>query len=273
MIANKKGCTNIMLTKNPSNLVKILAIILLINLVPQISFALQTSRPLPSDSRLRVITYNPDNIHKYTGFYEYQASIIFGEGETIETISMGDPRGWQMVPAGNRLFIKPIADNPDDANTNMLLVTNKRTYHFILEASEVGEKGINDPNLVWETKFVYPDEEDKSLVQLNTAAALPDLTEPGKYNFNYTISGSKKISPKMIFDNGEFTYFLFANKNADIPAFFLVDSEGREAIINYRVLGDYIVIERVTSQFTLRDGSDTACVFNEKTPLEKKKKK
>jgi type IV secretion system protein VirB9 len=241
-------------------------------LIPSFSYAVQESRPSPSDARLRVITYNPNAIHKYTGYYGYQASILLEDGEEVKTLSMGDSSAWQIVPSGSRIFIKPISDNPNEATTNMLLVTNKRIYHFILDANEVDpEKGINDPNLVFETKFLYPESGSSAVQQFNNRKG-PDLSEPEKYNFNYTISGASDIAPMRVFDDKEFTYFQFTNKNADIPAFFLVDSDGKEALINYRVEGDYIVIERVTSQFTLRHGQDITCVFNESWPLKRNDK-
>jgi type IV secretion system protein VirB9 len=235
---------------------------------PSLAGAMQESRPLPGDSRLRVITYQPNAIHKYVGYYDFQASILLEDGEEVKTVSMGDTSSWQIVPSGNRIFIKPIADNPEEANTNMLLITNKRVYHFILEASEVGEEGINDPNLVFETKFVYPDSGGSAVEQFNNKKG-PDLSQPENFNFNYTISGSEVIAPVRIFNDKEFTYFQFNHKNAEVPAFFLIDADGRESLINYRVVGDYIVIERVSSQFTLRHGSDITCVFNESSPLVK----
>jgi type IV secretion system protein VirB9 len=250
-------------------------ILVMVLYLPANSFAVQTSRPLPVDSRLRVMTYHPNGIHKYVGFYDYQASIVLEDGEEVKTISMGDTQAWQIVPSGNRIFIKPIADDPNDANTNMLLVTNKRLYHFILEAAEVGDDGIDDPELVFETRFVYPDSDEEAVLQLSQKSG-PDLSEPEKYNFNYTISGSDLIAPIRVFDDAEFTYFQFTHRNAEVPAFFLVDGEGREALVNYRVNGDYIVLERVTSQLTLRYGQEVACVFNESRPLKKvsvKKKK
>ena len=128
---------------------------------------------------------------------------------------------------------------------------------------------MNDPNLVWETRFVYPDTKaENQLNALKEIDDIPDLENPDEqYNFNYTISGAEYIAPRKIFDDGEFTFFEFDKKNADIPAFFLVDSAGREALVNYRLTGDYIVIERVASQFTLRHGNDVVCVFNESRPL------
>lgn len=247
------------------------SLVLIMLVVPNASWAIQKSRPLPVDSRLRVITYNPNGIHHYTGYYNYQASIVLEDGEEVRTISMGDTKSWQIVPSGNRIFIKPIADNPEDANTNMLLITSKRIYHFILQAAEVGDEGINDPELVFETKFLYPDSSNdgKSAVIQFGKQKGPDLSEPEKYNFNYTISGSELVEPLRVFDDGEFTFFQFKDVNADLPAFFLVDSRGEEEIINYRVTGEYVVIERVTSVFTLRHGQDVVCVFNETRPLPK----
>ena len=236
---------------------------------PSVSFAIQKSRPLPVDSRLRVMTYHPNGIHHYIGFYDYQASILLESGETVQTISMGDTESWQIVPSGSRIFIKPIAANPKDATTNMLLITNKRVYHFTLEAAEVGEDGINDPNLVFETTFLYPNMDNDSVRQFNKQKG-PDLSDPEQYNFNYTISGSELIAPLRIFDDGEFTFFQFKDINANIPAFFLVNSDGTEAIVNYRVSGDYVVIERVTSQFTLRHGKEVTCIFNSEMPMPKK---
>lgn len=245
-------------------------------LMPITSHAIQESRPLPGDPRLRVITYNPNGIHHYIGYYDYQASILFEDGETVQTLSLGgDPSTWQIQPAGSRLFIKPVSDRPEDAKTNMLLITNKRVYHFILEAAEVGPEGIDDPNLVFQTKFVYPDASGTEIVRQYTTKSrdIPDLSEPEKYNFNYTISGNDSIAPLRVFDDGEFTYFQFSKTNAEIPAFFMVDSEHKEALLNYRAAEDFIIIERVTSQFTLRHGNDVVCIFNESNPLQVLKKK
>ncbi|MDJ1407184.1 MAG: TrbG/VirB9 family P-type conjugative transfer protein [Candidatus Midichloria sp.] len=71
------------------------------------------------------------------------------------------------------------------------------------------------------------------------------------------------MEPLQIFDDGEFTYFKFRNINAEIPAIFLVDLDNREGIINYRIAGKYVVVERVAAKLTLRHGKSTICVFNE----------
>lgn len=236
--------------------------------IPSPAFALRESRPLAIDPRIRVMVYNPDDVFKFTGYYGYQSSIEFAEGEAVESISMGDTIAWQIVPSGRRMFLKPMEP---DATTNMTVLTNRRMYQFELHAEEAED--INDPNMVFSVRFLYPDEGGGANIQHFSSQSGPDLTQPEKYHFNYTISGAETIAPIKIFDDGEFTYFQFRNKNAEIPAFFLVDTERNEALINYRVAGDYIVVERVASQFTLRNGPDVTCVFNESMPLGERPKK
>jgi hypothetical protein len=65
-----------------------------------------------------------------------------------------------------------------------------------------------------------------------------------------------------VFDNDEFTYFQFAKKNAEVPAIFTVDASGYESLVNFRSVGSYIIVERVSPQFTLRSGKDIVCVYN-----------
>ncbi|MFN7039033.1 MAG: P-type conjugative transfer protein VirB9 [Alphaproteobacteria bacterium] len=228
------------------------------------AYALREAKPTAIDKRIRVMVYNPNDVFKFIGYYGYQASIEFADGETVDTISLGDTVAWQIVPAGKRIFIKPMEA---DATTNMTVITNKRLYHFELHASEAID--INDPDMVFAVKFLYPDEAGGTAVQQFASSTEPDLSEPGNYNFNYAISGPEKISPTKIFDDGEFTYFQFKDKNAEIPAFFMVEPDGTESIINYRISGKYVVIERVISRYTLRLGKSIVCVFNENMPLYK----
>ncbi len=89
--------------------------------------------------------------------------------------------------------------------------------------------------------------------------------KPSDYNFNYTLTGSREIAPLRVFDDGEFTYMQF-KALTDLPAIFLVGKDKQESVVNYRVEGPYVVIERIASQFSLRHGSDVACVYNRSTP-------
>ena len=222
--------------------------------------AIREPRATSMDSRLRVMSYSPNDVFKYTGYYGYQGSIEFDVDETISTISMGDTTSWQIIPSENRMFLKP---TEKDAFTNMTIITNRRLYFFELHAEKAS--GPSDPGLVFAVKFLYPESSTSSLY-MNTSYAMPDLSRPEQYNFNYTISGSDLIAPIRIFDDGKFTYFEFKEKNTPIPAIFEVDANRNEAIINYQVLGNYIAVESVSARFTLRYGNEITCVFNENKP-------
>jgi type IV secretion system protein VirB9 len=223
-------------------------------------------RPIQTDHRVRAVLYTVDKVYKFTGHYGYQSTIEFAGDEEIRIITMGDPTGWMMNPSGNRLFLKPV---DQDATTNMTLITNKRTYLFELHAKEAAD--IDDESMIFIMRFNYADAEGTGVKHFQDSVQMPDIVnEPGKYNFSYSITGPETISPVRIFDDGEFTYFEFRDKNADIPAIFqVIDAKGNEALINFRTRGDYVVVERVASQFTLRFGADIVCVFNEKMPLRK----
>ncbi len=225
------------------------------------ALALRDSRPQKLDHRVRTVMYQPDEVFKYVGYYGFQTAIEFAPDESVQTISMGDPTGWMLNPSGNLLFLKPV---DQDATTNMTLITNKRTYLIELHGREAS--GIDDPELAFIYRFTYPDEVDTgALGNYLDTVPMPDLQkDPGKYNMRYTISGSEEVAPLRIFDDGEFTYFEFRGKNAEVPAFYTVDSQGNEAVVNYRTRGNYIVIERVAARFTLRHGNEVVCVFNEK---------
>ena len=221
--------------------------------------ATEVPRALPVDHRVRTVVYKQDEVYKLTGHYKYQSVIEFAKDEEIKTISMGDSTAWMLNPSGSRLFLKPVEQ---DATTNMTLITNKHTYLFELHARETDK--VDDPEMVFVLRFVYPDGGDTQSFS-KYLDAVPDFTEnPEKYNMAYTISGNDEIAPMRIFDDGEFTFFQFKDKNAEVPAFFWVDEDNNEALINYRTRGDYIVVERVTDRFTLRHGNYLVCVFNEK---------
>ena len=89
------------------------------------------------------------------------------------------------------------------------------------------------------------------------------MSKPELYNFNYSFTGPDNIAPIKVFDDGEFTFFEFSVDNNNIPAIFYVDNDGYEGLVNYRAEGNYIIVERLSSVFTLRNGTDTICVFNE----------
>ncbi|MBL6784679.1 MAG: TrbG/VirB9 family P-type conjugative transfer protein [Rickettsiales bacterium] len=215
-------------------------------------------RPMAYDPRIATYVYKTDSLYKYTGYFEFQSHIQFEAGESIKTISMGDTTGWEMVPSGNRLFLKPKSKR---AKTNMTLITNKRLYHFNLDAAHADS--IYHDGLIIEARFIYPNSNNDVELIDEINDDIPDLSKPEKYNFNYTFSGPDVIAPVKVFDDGQFTFFEFTRKNSRLPAIFEVDTDGYEGLVNFRSVGDYIVVESIAPLFTLRNGTNTVCVYND----------
>ncbi|GFR24546.1 mgtE_N domain-containing protein [Trichonephila clavata] len=151
----------------------------------------------------------------------------------------------------------------------------------ILEAT-----GLDDPKLAYEVRFLYPLFSSDEIYTTNNGdifeqashTIIPDINDievvKKGLNFNYSIShvkGSQSIIPIKVFDDGKFTYLQFNKINSDFPAVFMVDSAGYESLVNFRTADNYLIIERVSSVFTLRNGSSTVCLFNENMPFKKGK--
>jgi len=237
-----------------------------IALLPVLAQAAELPESGPEDPRIRTIVYDPSEVVVIKGHAGFEQMIQFGDGEKIESLSIGDSLAWQIVPNkdGNLLFLKPVEAK---AHTNLAVVTNKRSYAFELIAvnllAEIGD-------MSYTVRFKYPQEEEAK-VQAQLAAVehdkqqevVPDKkVDPTAWNMDYTFQGSIALAPLHMFDDGTFTYFQF-KEHQDVPAIFLVTDGKNESLLNYHVSGKYVVVERIGKQFTLRSREGDVCVYNE----------
>jgi type IV secretion system protein VirB9 len=112
--------------------------------------------PITRDSRIKTYIYNPNEVYLLVLHHGFQSHIEFANGESIETISLGDSYAWKITPLGHRLFIRPLEKN---IRTNMTIITNKRAYQFDIVSKELDEGEEND--LVYQIKFFYPKKNSK----------------------------------------------------------------------------------------------------------------
>ncbi|RWB51839.1 TrbG/VirB9 family P-type conjugative transfer protein [Mesorhizobium sp.] len=221
----------------------------------------QTPRPGNLDGRVTSVVYQPNNVVTVNATYGISTMIIFDEDEKFETISLGDTESWQVAPSekGNILFVKPVAKN---VTTNMNVVTTKRIYFIELHdyAPEADRK-------VFGVRFVYPEKDLNAALRKDAEyrAANPNVSSIDKANVNidYSFSGDAALKPSMVFDDGKKTFFKF---NGRVPAIFAVQSDFSETLRNFRKEGEYLVVDGVATQYTLRDGDQWTCIFNLRKP-------
>lgn len=229
--------------------------------------AVQEPRSMGAEPKLKIITYNPNAVHKYVGYYNVASLIQLESGEEVQNIFMGNPTGWQLMPNGNQIMLKPISD---DCKTNGLIMTNRRLYWMEFDAMDPAEADLDD--VVYQLQFLYSDTVIGGNVRntrIFAESSIPSFKNAKDLNFNYRISGSEKISPLLAFNDGRFTYLKFKVVNSDLPAIFRVNNRAEEGLINYKVIDDYIVIEAIDAVYTMRYGEEVACLYNESLPFSK----
>lgn len=231
------------------------------------AWATEKPMPLASDHRIEVVAYSGSNVVPIHGTTFTTTQITFGKNEIIENVQNGDLGAWTASISHdlpNMMFIKPTVNG---SNTNMTVVTNKHTYYFHLTSNAKGHG--NAENSTYAVHFIYPKAQEKVLARAMQArlrqkhAEISAFKNPSAYNWDYSFSGDGRIMPIHVFDDGEFTYMQL-QPNQPVPAIFAVtSSNGKESVVNDRQDGQYIVVEAVEPQFTLRLGkSQVASIFN-----------
>ena len=252
-------------------------LLLLALLLPALAMAEITPPKGANDPRVRIVDYNPQNVVKLATFYGVSTHVQFADGETIKDVAVGDDLAWKVVPRGSHLFIKPVATNAD---TNVTIVTDKRTYQFALVVQPRPPKDATawtDPNLIFSLSFRYPEEEAARAAAKASAALLASRlnetkdrlsdTTRGAQNFDYWVVGSAEVSPTTARDDGRFIYLTF-NGNRDMPAVYSVDERGDEALVNTNVIEqNTIVVQRLVRRLMLRKGNAVASVVNKSFDL------
>lgn len=230
---------------------KILALSILTSLcLPALSHAEITPQRTNYDSRIQTVTYNPDDVVRIRIKAGVSTQIQVEPGEFITQpdagMGLGDPLAWNVSVRGNNIFLRPIAEEPD---TNISLVTNKRTYALSLESVKKGQTPA------WLVRFAYPTP-PKSV--FSSKPPLPCMTT-GHINWSYQKKGDLTVAPVAAWDDGRFTCMRFP-ASSDLPVVYRVLPDGKEALVNSHMENDVMVVHETSHEFRVRLGDMVAGV-------------
>ena len=219
------------------------------------------------DPRVRTLQYFPNEVYLLRGQHGFHTTIQLNADEKIQSIDLGDSSAWNLQANGNIVTLKPITDN---AETNMTIHTDKRLYLFQLTTPPL-KRDENDVPIFVSAKealfllqFTYPQTRIK-LGESRLTAAGGLVIPPSKVrNAYYTARGDHTVLPRAVYDDGQFTYLDFTGIQP-LPAVFSVDKKRNESVINKRLTNEWLVIEGVHRQYTLRHGNQIASIFNDVT--------
>ncbi len=181
---------------------------------------------------------------------ELAASGPVAVGDTVRWI-IGDTVSGSGKTRRIHLLVKPT--RPDLA-TNLVINTDRRTYHLELRAQPATYMAA----LSW----TYPQD---ALIALHSAAVEAQKIEPvatgldaASLEFRYRIEGDKAPwRPLRAFDDGRQTFIEFPEGIAtgDMPPIFVTGQGGSTELVNYRVKGRYMIVDRLFDAAQLRLGT------------------
>lgn len=278
--------------KIPCNLIGLAAVSGMVLLaVAQANAAGPAVANAKADTRILKVDYSPDAVVTVYTKRGQGTHIVLAPDEQI----VGDPATGQgancMVPTdtwcvavaetGRDIILKP---REGASPTNLLLVTNKRRHAFELVPVTDGRAAMRvvvtvpppaptpapTPSAAVPLAAsqrapivvpIVPPAMTASELVANRMRAVPQVRN-GEYSVAEGEYGAE-IVPRLVFDDGRFTYFRFAN-NLPLPAVFVTNTDKSEETVNAHMTQDgLLVVDRVARRFVLRAGNAAVAILNE----------
>jgi len=170
-------------------------------------------------------------------------------GDTVRWI-IGDTISGSGPAARVHILVKPTRQ---DLATNLVINTDRRTYHLELRATAA--------TYMASVSWTYPQDALVALQGRNAAAAAAAPVATGvdlsALNFRYRIEGDQAPwRPARAFDDGRqvFIEFPAGISQGEMPPLFVTGAAGEAELVNYRVQGRYMVVDRLFAAAELRLG-------------------
>lgn len=239
-----------------------------------------------SDPRLIDLWYDPNSVVIIPVKRGVVTHIILDEQEAITEAGSGlgsdcarADASWCIAAqiGGRNIFVKPKISA--GAPNNLAVVTDKRSHAFrfvLLADGDARNPAYRVSIKVPAVRHALPTRKppDLRLAFPDTLAQIPSTEElleerlaapPEVVNTDYWVAEGKDsaaIVPALVFDDGRFTYLRFPN-NREVPVVFHVLEDEAETLVNTRMEGDLLVVDRVSRRLRLRSGSAVVGVWNE----------
>ena len=172
-------------------------------------------------------------------------------GDTVRWI-IGDTESGSGTGRRIHILVKPTRA---DLQTNLIINTDRRTYLVELRSTE--------KTYMASVSWQYPQDQLLAFRRQNilAEAAAPVATgvDLSQLRFRYTIEGdAPPWRPVRAFDDGRKAYIEFPRGigQGEMPPLFVIGPQGKTSeLVNYRVHGNYMIVDRLFAAAELRLGS------------------
>lgn len=215
---------------------------------------------------IQVYPYSTGALYRLYAAVNQVSDVALQPGEKLVSVSTGDTVRWIVgdTTSGEgslaqvHILVKPIAA---DLATNMVVTTERRTYHLELQSTETTYMS----SLSW----TYPADDLIAIHKKNEglvgtdAIAVEGAETFDNLNFRYRIEGNGEFAPARIFDDGSKVYIQFPSSlpQGEAPPLFVQGSGGKPTLVNYRVKGNTYIVDRLFAVAELRLGAKPQSVI------------
>jgi type IV secretion system protein VirB9 len=172
-------------------------------------------------------------------------------GDTVRWV-IGDTESGTGPTKRMHILVKPTRA---DLLTNLVINTDRRTYHLELRSTE--------KTYMASVSWAYAQDQLIALRRQNTAAdaAAPVATgvDINALNFRYRIEGDNPAwRPLRAFDDGRQVFIAFPTGigQGEMPPLWVIGPEGGAELVNYRIQGNHMIVDRLFAAAELRLGGD-----------------
>ena len=172
-------------------------------------------------------------------------------GDTVRWI-IGDTESGAGPAKQVHILVKPTRP---DLVTNLVINTDRRTYHLELRSAE--------KTYMASVSWAYASDQLIALRRQNAAAeaAAPVATgiDIGALNFRYAIEGDNPAwRPLRAFDDGRKVFIEFPRGigQGEMPPLWVIGAEGGAELVNYRIQGHHMIVDRLFAAAELRLGGE-----------------
>ncbi|HEY9090239.1 P-type conjugative transfer protein TrbG [Parasphingorhabdus sp.] len=170
-------------------------------------------------------------------------------GDTVRWI-IGDTISGAGPTSRVHILVKPTRN---DLKTNMVINTDRRTYHLELTASPSTYMASVSWNYPQDALFALRAKNARDAASVPVASGI----NIGALNFGYDIKGDKPDwRPIRVFDDGIRTFVEFPESisQGEMPPIFVIGTSGQGELVNFRVSGRHLIVDRLFAAAELRLG-------------------
>jgi type IV secretion system protein VirB9 len=209
---------------------------------------------------IQVYPYTSGALYRLYAAVGQVSDIALQPGERLISVSAGDTVRWVVgdtlsgegKAAVVHILVKPIQPG---LTTNLLITTDKRTYHLEMLATE--QTYMASLSWSYAASELIALKREKSAAELAANAPIAPGLNPEQLRFRYRIEGDAPWRPQSVFDDGVKVYIQFPSgiRESEAPPLFVVGPDGKPALVNYRMRGASYIVDRLFAAAELRLGT------------------